>query len=509
MDSLMNLINDPGPIRWLTDLVVIPLLVTGLVFGVTALLLRFGPRPDEDQIGPDFFHRSLTLLAPVLSLIGIATAWHFRFRNLAERTSDSPQKQALLVDWLSGLAMALLATVILVLLIKAVNSGLRAILHWLDSKGRKQGGVRLQNTVLITPHRMRRFLVFGLRIVRFAIVLLLLYVYIPLVLSVIPATRVFAERFMPMVLDPVLGLGLDILGYLPRLLSLVLIIIGVRYFLRLLTFIMEAVGDGEITIPGFDPEWADQTLRLLRIVVVLGTIMLIYPFLPGAGSDLFKGFSLFVGAVFTLGASSSVANVISGVILTYTRSFRLGDRVQIGETFGDVTSRGLFVTRIRTVLNEDVTVPNSVALGGRVVNYSSAKATGTALGVQVSAGIGYEVDWRRVHELMKAAALGTERILSEPEPYVLQDSLDDVSVQYTLVAFTHYPKEMVRTRSALRQNLLDQFNEAGIEIMTPDVTALRNSVDPSIPAEHAPDRAPSGLRILGPGGTGEVRSHDG
>ena len=497
MDSLFNWINDPGPIRWVVDLVALPLLVVAFVYGLKAILLRFGPQAEEDQIGPDFWHRSLTLFAPVSSLVGVVAVWRLRFADLAARASASPEEQAFLVDWLSGIAMALLATIILILLIKAINRGLTAIVNWLASKGRQQGGVRVQNTVLLTPYRIRRFLAFGLRIVRFVLVLGLLYIYIPVILSFIPATRGFAGRFMPMVLGPVQNLGLSFLGYLPRFFSLILIIIGVRYFLRGLSFVMGAVGDEEITVPGFDPEWADQTLRLLRIVVVLGTLMLVYPFLPGAGSELFKGFSLFVGALFTLGASSSVANVISGVTLTYTRSFRLGDRVQIGETIGDVTSKGLFVTRIRTRLNEEVTVPNMVALGGRVVNFSSAPERGEGLGLQVTAGIGYDVDWRQVHELMKAAAGETENILPEPAPYVMQNSLNDFAVEYILVAFTDQPKVMIQTRSALRQNVLDSFNEAGVEIMTPDVAALRNSVEPAIPAAHVPDATSPVLRFLG------------
>ena len=497
MDSLLRLINEPGLIRWIVDLVVLPLLVVGLVYGLKAILLRFGPKTGEDDIGPNFFARTIQILAPVLSLAGIATVWHFRFADVAQRTTGSTAQQQGFIDWLKGVAMALLATIVLVLAIKGINSGLRALMHWYDSWARRKGGVRVQQTVLITQARMRQLLGLAFRIVRFVLILALLYVYVPTVLAFIPATQTLAGRVIPMVLGPVQNVGMGILGYLPRLLSLILILIGVRYFLRLLGFFMDAVGKGEITLPGFDAEWADQTERLLKIVVVLGTLMLIYPFLPGAGSELFKGFSLFVGAMFTLGASSSVANVISGVILTYTRSFRLGDRVQIGETVGDVTSRGMFVTRIRTILNEDVTVPNTVALGGRVVNFSTAPAKGEGLGLQVSAGIGYDVDWRQVHELMKTAAAETEDILPEPEPYVLQNSLDDFAVEYILVAFTNQPKRMVRTRSALRQNVLDRFNQAGVEIMTPDVAALRNSAEPAIPPEHVPDAAPSMFRFLG------------
>jgi len=497
MDTLMSWINEPGPIRWIMDLVVLPLLVVGVIYGMKAILLRFGPKIGDDDIGPNFLARSIQVLAPILSLAGIAMVWHNRFADLSARTTGSSADQQVLIDWLRGIAMALLATIVLVLAIKGINSGLRALMHGYDSWARRKGGVKVQQTVLITPTRVRQLLALALRIVRFVLVAMLLYIYVPLVLAFIPATQALAGRVIPMVLGPVQNIGMGVLGYLPRLFSLILILLCVRFFLRILGFFMEAVGRGDITLPGFDAEWADQTLRLLRIVVVLGTLMLIYPFMPGAGSELFKGFSLFVGALFTLGASSSVANVISGVTLTYTRSFRLGDRVQIGETVGDVVSRGMFVTRLRTILNEDVTVPNTVALGGRVVNFSTAPAKGDGLGLQVSAGIGYDVDWRQVHELMKAAAAGTEDILQAPEPYVLQNSLNDFAVEYILVAFTDEPKRMVQTRSVLRQNVLDRFNEAGVEIMTPDVAALRNSVEPAIPVEHVPDAAPSMFRFLG------------
>lgn len=497
MDTLLSWINEPGPIRWIVDLVVLPLLVVAIVYGLKAILLRVGPKPEEDQIGPDFWRRSLTLLAPVASLVGIATVWNHRFADLAARTNVSPGEESVLVEWTWGIAMTLLATIVLVLLIKAINRGLYAIVHWLDSKGRETGGVKVQDTVLVTPHRVRHFLIFALRVVRFVLVVALLYVYVPLVLSFIPATAAFAGRVMPMVIAPLQKIGLAMLGYIPRLFSLILILMGVRFFLRGLGHVMDAVGKGLITIPGFDPEWADQTLRLLRIVVVLGTVMLIYPFLPGAGSELFKGFSVFVGALFTLGASSSVANVISGVILTYTRSFGLGDRVQIGETTGDVIEQGLFVTRMRTIYNEEVTVPNTVALGGRVVNYSAAARRPEGLGLRVTAGIGYDVDWRQVHELMKAAAADTENIVEDPEPFVIQSDLDNFAVEYILVACTREPKKALRTKSELRQNVLDRFNAAGVEIMTPDVTALRNSVEPTIPAEQVKQQVTPGLRFLG------------
>ncbi len=373
MDALLQWINEPGLIRWAVDIVALP------------------------------------LVAVLLSLTAVTMIWRYRLEDLAGRTQASVEQREVLVDWLGG---AVIAMVILLLLgiSRAFSYAVARLEAWREARK----GVRLQGTVLITPLRVRHLAVLGMRIVRFVLTLALFYFYVPLLLSFIPATRPLAGHVMPVLIEPARDVGLSVVGYLPRLVSVILIIIAVHYFLRFLTFIMEAVGKEEIRIPGFDSEWADQTARPLKIVMILGTIMLIYPFLPGAGSQVFKGFSLFVGAMFTFGASSSVSNVISGVILTYTRSFRIGDR-----------------------------------------------------------------------------------ILDEPEPTVLQKSLGEFAVEYELLATTDDPQLMVRTRSVLHQNVLDQFNQAGVEIMTPNVNAVRNSVEPAIPESYVTDTRQPVLHFLG------------
>ena len=501
MDTLLQWINEPGPVRWVVDILLLPLVAVLLIFALRALWLRLTLRGENLQGYQKVRRQTTQLLAILFSLVAVTLIWRFRFADLARRTERSLEQREVLLDWLAGTVNAVIATAVLFFFLLVLSRTFKWAVARLDAWREAQKGVQLQGTVLITPLRVRQFAVLGMRVVRFFLTILLFYFYVPLILSFIPATRPLAGHVMPLVIGPARDIGLSVLGYLPRFVSMILIIIGVRYFLKFLSFIMAAVGKEEITIPSFDPEWADQTARLLKIVVVMGTIMLIYPFLPGAGSDVFKGFSLFVGAMFTFGASSSVSNVISGVILTYTRSFRIGDRIQVGGTTGDVLTRGLFVTRVRTIYNEEVTVPNNVALGGRVVNYSAASNT-EGLVLRITAGIGYDVDWRQVHELMKGAARGTENILDDPEPTVLQTSLNDFAVEYQLLAWTNDPKLMVRTRSALRQNVLDQFAEAGVEIMTPNVNAVRNSVEPAIPESHISDSTPPALRFLGlQGGT--------
>ena len=501
MDTLLQWLNDPGPVRWVFDVLVLPTLAVLLIFGIRWLLLRFTLQGERFEGYRKVRGQTTKYFAILISLAVVTVIWRYRLTDLAGRSTESVERREVLLDWMGGTVNALIATVILLILLFAIGRGYKWSVRRLDRWKEARSGVKVQGTTLIRPAQVRQAVVLGLKAVRFLLTLALFYVYVPLILSFIPATRPLAGQVMPVVIGPVRDLGIAFLRYLPRLVSMILIIIVVRYFLRLLTFLMQAVGRGAIHIPGFDPEWADQTTRLMKIVIVLGTLMILYPFMPGAGSEVFRGFSLFVGALFTLGASSSVSNLISGIILTYTRSFRIDDRIQVGGTTGDVITRGLFVTRIRTIYNEEVTVPNDVALKGRVVNYSAATRSG-GLALRVSAGIGYDVDWRQVHELMKNAARDTENVVDEPEPTVLQQSLGDFAVSYELMAWTDEPKLSIRTASALRQSVIDRFNEAGVEIMTPVVNAVRNSVEPAIPESYSAEPTPPALRFLGlPGGT--------
>ncbi len=492
MTTFLQWINEPGAVRVVVDVLLLPLLSVALIFGLRAALLRLIARGD-----PSDLVRSVSgFVAVILSLGAVSVIWHVRLAGLAARAGATAEEANVLSDWLVGIADVVLATVVLVLALVLLSRAFRYLVTRIDGWARDSDGVRVQRLVLIPPTRLRQMATLSLRVLRFALVLTLFYFFVPLVLHFIPATRPVADQVMPMVIAPARQIGLAILGYLPRLVSLVVIVFIVRYVLRLLGFLFAALGKEEISLPGFDPEWAEQTFRLVRVVIILATAMVMYPFLPGAGSEVFKGFSVFVGALFTLGASGSVANVISGVVLTYTRSFRVGDRARVGGAYGDIVSKGLFVTRIRTPLNEVVTVPNTVAMGGQVVNYSRAEPE-SGLVLTVTAGIGYDVDWRVVHKLLKQAALDTEGVLGEPAPVVFQTSLSDFAVEYTLRAHTADPGRAPRICSDLRQNALDVFNQAGVEIMTPDVMAVRNSVEPTLPEEFVRTPGPSALRFLG------------
>ena len=371
-------------------------------------------------------------------------------------------------------------TVLLVTFTLIIQWAYRKLASHIDDWKPAEEGVKVQSAVLLSPERVRAMLTGALRVIRALLIFGLLYVYVPLILSAIPQTQDLAGRFMPYVMAPVVTAGKALIAYLPDFITLIVILAIGRYVIRLLRFSMVAIGAGGVKLEGFEPEWAEPTYKLGRMLIVFVVIMMSYPYLPGSGSDVFKGFSLFVGALVTLGASSSIANVIAGIILTYTGSFRVGDRVRVGDTIGDVTEKRLFVTRLRTIYNEEVTVPNGLVMQTQIINYTTSSQKG-GLALTIEAGIGYDVDWRTVHELLKNAAGKTEHIVEEPEPFVLQNGLGDFAVQYKLVAFTDDARTAVRTVSELRQHALDEFNAAGVEIMTPMIHAVRNAPELATP----------------------------
>ncbi|HKI52961.1 MAG TPA: mechanosensitive ion channel family protein, partial [Anaerolineales bacterium] len=227
------------------------------------------------------------------------------------------------------------------------------------------------------------------------------------------------------------------------------------------------------------------TYQLLRFVVIALGLVVAFPYLPGSGSPAFQGVSVFVGVLFSLGSTSVVANIVSGVVLTYTRAFRVGDRVKIADTVGDIIEKGLLVTRVRTIKNVEITIPNGMVMGSHIINYSMvSQERGLILNTTIT--LGYDIPWRLIHEVLKKAAQATDGILPEPHPFVLQTSLDDFYVSYELNAYTNQPNKMALIYSELHQNIQDSCNEAGIEILSPHYDALRDGNTSTIPSDYLP-----------------------
>ena len=281
-------------------------------------------------------------------------------------------------------------------------------------------------------------------------------------------------------------------GYLPNLVTILVIVFFARYLIRVIGLIFDGIRNRRIYLKNFYPEWAETSFSLIKLMIYALTAVIIFPYLPGSSSPAFQGISIFVGVLVSLGSTTAVANVVAGVVLTYTRAFKVADQVEVGGTRGRVVERSTFVTRIQTLKNVIVSIPNSMVLTNNIVNYSSNMGHSGLL-VHTTITIGYDVPWQTVNELLIAAATMTENIADNPEPFVLQTSLDDNYVSYEVNGWTRNAEELPKTYSELHANILDIFHANKVEITSPAFRAVRDAnettVPDVIPREDAPEKA--------------------
>jgi small-conductance mechanosensitive channel len=397
---------------------------------------------------------------------------------------------------LLGGIYALLATTALVALLflfrRLFPRLYAAISSWRDTRIRS---IRIQSYEILTAERIAACLIFLARGLRILLVVLLLYFYIPLVFSFFPWTSGYTGTLLDYAIAPLQAIGAAVGTYLPKLIFVAVIVLVMRYVIKGVGLLFAELGKGSIRLAGFYPEWAEPTFKIVRFLLIVFTAIVVFPYLPGSESPAFKGVSIFLGVLFSLGSSSAVSNIIAGVILTYTRAFSIGDRVRINDNTGDVIEKSLLATHIRTIKNVEITIPNSLVLGSHILNYSvSSRETGLILNTSVT--IGYDAPWRRVHELLIAAALATEHVVQEPRPFVLQTALNDFYVTYELNATTDTPHAMAQIYSDLHRNIQDTFNQGGVEIMSPHYAQLRDGNRTTIPGEYlAEGYQPGGIRI--------------
>lgn len=367
----------------------------------------------------------------------------------------------------NGMLLTAAATAILAAIIAFVVWLVRRLRATLEGRYRKRiQFVGIQSFQIVRAERIWGVLQRVLDGARAILFLVIAFLYLEYVLGLFPWTRSIANRMLEFVLDPLRTMGRGILNEIPDIVFLAILFFVTRYLLKLIRLFFAAVGRGEVALAGFERDWAEPTYKLLRVGVIVFALVVAYPYIPGSGSDAFKGISIFIGIVFSLGSSSAIANVIAGYMMTYRRAFRVGDRVKIGVTVGDVTEMRLQVTHLKTVKNEEVIVPNSTILNNEVVNYSTlARKEGLILHTTV--GIGYETPWRQVEAMLLAAAGRTSGLMKEPPPFVRQKSLGDFSITYELNVYCDNAQAMNALYTDLHRNILDLFNEYGVQIMTP------------------------------------------
>jgi len=326
------------------------------------------------------------------------------------------------------------------------------------------------------------FLVKGLRWFVYA---LLLYFTLPILFSIFPFSQTWAAALFNLVWSPLKGVLLSVWQYLPKLFSIIVIYFVMRYFIRFVKYLFSEIESGKLKISGFHEDWAMPTFSIVKFLLYAFMFVLIFPLLPNSESNIFKGVSVFIGVLFSLGSTSAISNMVAGLVITYMRPFKIGDRIKIGDVAGDVLEKTLLVTRLKTIKNEIITIPNSAVLSGNTINFSS-EAIESGLIVHTTVTIGYDVPWKEMHKALIDAALRTEMILSEPNPFVLQTSLEDFYVSYQINAYTKEASKQALIYSNLHQNIQDVCNERGIEILSPHYQAARDGNMTTIPSDYLP-----------------------
>lgn len=342
--------------------------------------------------------------------------------------------------------------------------------------------ISIQNYELLDTQRQVNLLIFLSNLLRYVIMLLQLLITVPLLFAIFPQTKGLAYQIFSYIWNPIKNILVGIVDYIPNLFAILIICFAVKYLVRLVHYLSREVEAGRLKFGGFYPDWAMPTYHIIRFLLYAFMIAMIYPYLQGAKNGVFQGISVFVGLIISLGSSTVIGNVIAGLVITYMRPFKLGDRIQLNDTTGNVIEKTPLVTRIKTPKNEVVTIPNSFIMSSHTVNYSaSAREYGLIIHSEVT--IGYDVPWRQVHQLLIEAALNTPGVIDDPRPFVLETSLSDWYPVYQINAYIREADKLAQIYSDLHQNIQDRFNEAGIEIMSPHYMAMRDGNESTIPKD--------------------------
>ena len=389
--------------------------------------------------------------------------------------------------WLTILLRVLLILFIIgvqYFLIKIINYLFRKISAWVEQlKGKKIKSIKIKSYKVMDEKKATNAILFLIRILRYLIIFLTLYLSVPMALSVFPATRELATKLFGYVLTPFARIFLSVVEFIPDLIAIVVIILVFRYLIKAIHFATEEIHKGRLTLKGFYPDWARPTFNIIRTLLYAFMFVCIWQYLPFSDKPVFQGVSVFIGVIFTLGSTSVIGNVVSGLVITYMRPFKIGDRIKIGDLVGNVVEKTPLVTRIRTPKNEEVTIPNSSIMSAQTFNYSeSARTYGLILHTTV--GVGYDTPWRKVHESLLEAGKRTPNLLENPKPFILQTALDDFYANYQLNVYVADADKTALIYSDLHQNIQDVFNEAGIEILSPHYQAHRDGSHSTIPDSY-------------------------
>jgi small-conductance mechanosensitive channel len=367
---------------------------------------------------------------------------------------------------LRGIGMVLLVTVVIGLLLWLCLWLLRKLAERMARLAPGRLSQMSKDLAGFFASPLRMFLNWLVRLVLVGVIALLGYVWLTLSLRQFPLTQPWGDALRGFFFDMVKRVAAGTLSALPGLCFVAVIFIVTRAASRLLRLFFVAVEEGRLSVPGMHPDTTSMTRRLVISILWVFSLVIAYPYLPGSDSLAFKGISVFLGLLISFGSSGVVSQAASGVILVYSRAFRSGDYVNIGDTEGTVMSIGILSTKIRTNKRELLNIPNSVLTTSTTKNFSGLlEDKGVVLYTSVT--IGYDTPWRQVHALLLKAAGRTAELKKEPEPFVYQTALSDFYVEYQLNAYLAEPSRRPRVLAELHAHIQDVFNEHGVQIMSP------------------------------------------
>jgi small-conductance mechanosensitive channel len=390
----------------------------------------------------------------------------------------------LVMAWLGRATAALVATIILIWLLGRLGTILNAIVNRIDQRMQKRGrGLGYGSVEVLSSDAILQLVRSAVGAVRVVASISAIYLWILAVAWALDK----GGRVFPLVVAPFLtaltAIGSAAVAFIPNMIFMIVIFVVARFAARTVGLFADAVTEGKINVVGIDADLATPTRRLATLLIWVVALVMAVPYLPGSDSRAFQGVAVIFGVLVSLGSSSVVSNLLSGLVLTYTRAYRVGDRVKIGDVVGDVVGLGTFTTRIRTIKDEEVSIPNGVVQSGIVYNFTRYATDGKGVQIHAEVTIGYETGWRTIHRLLILAAKKTPGLKSVPEPYVLQRELLDFYVKYQVYAWSDRPNDLHIIEGALCQQIQDEFFREGVEIMSPHYEAKRDGQRSTIPAE--------------------------
>ena len=359
---------------------------------------------------------------------------------------------------LAWAALLIVVQIVLFLLTARFINYLRQKIITASGKGRLKP-LYIKDYELLNLTQVKHFLLLLTRMLLVMLIIIQLVISLPLLFSIFPETEKFTWRMIDYVWEPLRDLFTALVYYFPNMVKIVLALYIVRWILKGIRHTTDEIGAGRLVIDQFYADWAAPTYQIIRIFVVAFTLVVIWPWLPGSESGIFKGVSIFVAALFSLGSTASIGNLVSGIIITYMRPFLVGDYVKIGDSEGVVVEKNAFVTRLRDIKENIITVPNNSILTQQTVNYSSAARLNGGTIVHSAFTFTYKVPRKTIEAYLLEAAARCRLLLKEPAPFVLVTALEDFYTRYEINGYTMETERLFEVYSELHKHIIDVFSE--------------------------------------------------